>query len=348
MHSYLRVNNKKIGNSFPAYIIAEVGQTHCGSLKKALSYIKLISDTGADAVKFQTHFASEESTLDEPFRVSFTKKYKNRYSYWKAMEFTQTQWNKISNFCKKNKITFLSSPFSLKAVDVLNSIRMPAWKIASGEFFSDQMLEKIYKTKKPLLISTGMSNYKEISKLVKKLKRKKIKFLLFQCISEYPSNKKNVGLNVINEFKKKFNCPAGLSDHSGNLMTLLSAIANGSNAIECHIKFGNLKNNPDFSSSISLDELKFLVNFRDYFHELNTYKVNKNIILPNVKKIKKLFAKSLAPFRSMKKGEIIKIENLAEKKPGNGINPKYKNKILGKKLKVNIKFNRLFKWSHFE
>lgn len=348
MYSYLRVGEKKIGNNHPAYIIAEIGQTHGGSIKKALSYIKLIADTGADAIKFQTHFASEESTLDEPFRVSFTKKYKNRYSYWKAMEFTPIQWNKISNFCKNNKIVFLSSPFSLKAVDVLNDLKIPAWKIASGEFFSEQMLEKIYKTKKPLLISTGMSNYKEITKLVKKLKRKKIKFLLFQCVSEYPSDKKNIGLNVINEFKKKFNCPAGLSDHSGNLMTLISAIATGSNAIECHIKFGNQKNNPDFSSSISLKELKFLINFRNYFYELSKHKVNKNIILPSVKKIKKLFAKSLAPTRNMKPGEIIKIKDLTEKKPGNGINPKYKNKILGKKLKEKIKFNQLIKWSNFE
>lgn len=348
MHSYLRVNKKNIGDNYPPFIIAEVGQTHGGSIKKALEYIKLIADAGADAIKFQTHFASEESTLDEPFRVKFSKKFKNRYDYWKAVEFTPKEWVKISNYCKKKKLIFLSSPFSIKAVKILNKINIPAWKIASGEFFSKQMLEKIYLTKKPLLISTGMSNYREISNLVRKLKKKKIKFLLFQCISEYPSRKKNIGLNVIEEFKKKFNCPAGLSDHSGNLMTLISAISNGSNAIECHIKFGNIRNNPDLTSSISLKELKFLIDFKNYFHEINKYKVNKNIVLPNVKKIKKLFAKSLAPVRDMKKGVVIQTNNITEKKPGNGIHPKYKKKIVGKKLTKNIKFNQLFKWSHFE
>ena len=120
MSKLFKIGGKTIGHNYPTLIIAEIGQNHNGSLIKAKKLIKLAKKKGADAVKFQTHFASEESTLDEPFRVSFTKKYKNRYSYWKAMEFTQTQWNKISNFCKKNKITFLSSPFSLSITEKSN------------------------------------------------------------------------------------------------------------------------------------------------------------------------------------------------------------------------------------
>ncbi len=347
MHSNLKIKKKIIGDDYKPFIIAEVGQSHGGSLKKAIRYIKSISETGVDAIKFQTHIASDESTLDEPFRVSFSKKYKSRYDYWKAMEFNEKEWKKISYYCQKNKVTLLSSPFSLKAVKLLKKIKIPAWKIASGEFFSNQMLDEIYKTKKPLLISTGMSKYSEIYKIVKKLKKEKIKFLLFQCTSEYPSNKKNIGLNIVDEFKKKFKCPAGLSDHSGNLMTLLSAIASGSNAIECHVKLNGPKNNPDFSSSISLKELKFLVEFNNYYYELKEAKINKNLLSKKVKKNRKLFLKSLAPIKSMKKGEIVKADNITEKKPGTGINIKYKNKLIGKKLSKNIKFNQLFKWKFF-
>ncbi len=347
MHSNLKIKKNIIGDDYKPFIIAEVGQSHSGSLKRAIRYIRSIAETGVDAIKFQTHIASDESTLDEPFRVSFSKKYKSRYDYWKAMEFTEKEWKKISNYCKKKKIIFLSSPFSLKAVKLLKKINIPAWKIASGEFFSEQMLEEIYKTKKPLLISTGMSKYSEIYKIVKKLKKKKIKFLLFQCTSEYPSNKENIGLNIIDEFKKKFKCPAGLSDHSGNLMTLISAIASGSNAIECHIKLNGPKNNPDFSSSISLKELKFLVEFKNYFYELKNAKINKSSLSKQVKKNRKLFLKSLAPIKSMKKGEIVKADNITEKKPGTGINIKDKNKIIGKKILKNIKFNQLFKWEFF-
>ena len=111
-------------------------------MNKALKYINQLSKTGVDAIKFQTHIASEESTLNEPFRVKLKKKFKNRFHYWKSTEFTKNEWRKISDYCHKKKIIFLSSPFSEKAVDLLNNLEMPAWKIASGEFFSQKLIQK--------------------------------------------------------------------------------------------------------------------------------------------------------------------------------------------------------------
>ena len=243
----------------------------------------------------------------------------------------------------KEKNYFLSSPFSEKAVDLLSNLKMPAWKIASGEFFSKKLIQKIITTRKPLLISTGMSTYKDINELIKRLRFQKIKYLLFQCTSDYPSKKK-YWFKCHWEFKKRFKCPAGLSDHSGNLMCLLSAIANGSN-IECHVQLGN-KNNPDFTSSISIKDLKFLIDFKNYFFEIKNLDVDKNVLIKSVKN-KRLFSKSLAPKKNMFKGQIIKNSDLTEKKPGNGIKLSDKRKILGKKLTKDIKFNELFKPLHF-
>lgn len=344
----VKISNHSIGDGSPTFIIAEVAQTHQGSIKKALSIVDQISKTGVDAIKFQTHIASEESTINEPFRVKFTKKYKNRYEYWKAMEFSEKNWKKIASYCNKKNLIFLSSPFSKQSVKILNKCNISAWKIASGEFFSNDLIDEVILYKKPLLISTGMSTMKEISVLLKKLKKLKKKFLLFQCTSEYPSQKKSIGLNMIEIFKRKFNCPAGLSDHSGNIHTLISAIAVGANIIECHVSFNDKKNNPDFSSSINLKELENLVNFRNHFFEIKKLNVNKEKISSNVKRLKKLFSKSLCPNKNLKKNHIIKYNDITEKKPGNGISPKYKNFIVGKKLKKDIKFNQLFEWGNFE
>ena len=172
------------------------------SYQKIFKYIDKLSSTGVDVVKFQTHYANEESTFDEPFRKIFSKKYKNRFEYWKKMEFSKKKWHKIKRHCESKNIIFLSSPFSIKAVKILKEIGMNAWKIGSGEFFSDQLLDYIINFKQPILLSTGLANFSEIDKKVKKIKFKNKNIVLMQCTSEYPSNINRVGVNVLNEFKK--------------------------------------------------------------------------------------------------------------------------------------------------
>ena len=125
-------------------IIAEIGLSHNGNLKEALKFVQLSKNCGADVVKFQTHFAKFESTLDEPFRVKVSK-YKNRYDYWKKTEFTERQWKTIIKFCKKIKIIFVTSPFSVEAVRIMRNVGCRNWKIGSGEVFSDWIIEEILK-----------------------------------------------------------------------------------------------------------------------------------------------------------------------------------------------------------
>ena len=129
-------------------IVAEIGLSHSGDIKKALNFIYLSKKSGADVVKFQSHFAKYESTLDEPFRTRISSKYKDRYDYWKKTEFTESQWKKIIQFCKKYKIIFATSPFSVEAVKIMRKLGCRNWKIGSGEVFSDWIINEILKKKR--------------------------------------------------------------------------------------------------------------------------------------------------------------------------------------------------------
>ena len=166
--------------------------------------MKKISKTGVDIIKFQTHLAKFESTLNEPFRIK-NENFKNNIKYWQKMEFSIKEWKLIKKECEKNKLIFLSSPFSNKAVEILQKLNVKAWKIGSGEFFSNDMIDKIIKTKKPIIISTGLSKLDEIGIMIAKIKKNKSKFVLMQCTSQYPLKLKEVGINILDTYKKNIN-----------------------------------------------------------------------------------------------------------------------------------------------
>lgn len=168
----LRINGSIIKKEGRPYLIAEVAQAHDGSLGMAHAYIDAISEIGFDAVKYQTHIASSESTINEPFRIKFSRQDSSRYEYWKRMEFSYSQWVELKEHAESKGLDFLSSAFSIDAFQMLNEIGIPAWKMGSGEFWSEDLLSAMMETGKPLLISTGMSSWAEIDLMVKKLENK--------------------------------------------------------------------------------------------------------------------------------------------------------------------------------
>lgn len=338
------LNNKKV------QIIAECGLSHEGSLKKAKRFIDLVKKNGADIVKFQTHIAERESTYDEKFRVKMSKKYKNRFEYWKKTSFSKDEWRKLILFAKKKKIFFLSSVFSIEAVELLHSLGQRVFKIGSGEFFSKEILDRIIELNGSMIISTGMSYNYEISKLIKYLKTKKAKFVIMQCTSSYPCDFSNVNIHMIDYFKKKHKCLVGYSDHTGNLIAPIIAITKKISFLECHVQQKKSLSNPDSSSSISLEELNFLSNFKKKFYENEKkFKISdKDNVAKLLSKNRILFSKSLALKINKKKGDAITFSNLTMKKPGNGLKFKDINKILGKKLKKNKSNLRLLKLSDVE
>src|SRR5436190_15065887 len=172
------IGNRKVGDGQPCLIIAEVAQAHDGSLNLAHSFIDSIAEARADAVKFQTHIATAESSPQEQWRVPFSKQDASRYDYWKRMEFTKEQWGGLKEHAEAKGLIFLSSPFSTQAVDWLKEIGIQAWKIASGEVRNEVLLEKIIQTKLPVLLSSGMSSWAELNQTVQQFKRADIPFLL--------------------------------------------------------------------------------------------------------------------------------------------------------------------------
>ena len=342
------IGKKVIGDDHPVFLIAEVAQAHDGSLGMAHAYIDAAAEAGVNAIKFQTHIADQESTIDEPFRVKFSKQDLTRYDYWKRMEFTPDQWAGLSEHAKDKNIIFLSSPFSVAAVQLLDKLGVPAWKVGSGEFKSQDLLNSMIDTKKPVLYSTGMSKWSEIDSVVDFCAKKTHPLVLFQCTSMYPTNSESIGINVMNQFRSKYNCPVGLSDHSGDIYSSLFAAANGANIIEAHITFDKRMFGPDIPASLTVDQFKFLSKTFNEFYKIKTNPVDKDKMAYELSHVRELFTKSIAPAYPLKKGMIIDEQMLLPKKPGTGIPYSSKNMIIGKRLIKSVEPDKLISWEDIE
>ena len=317
------------------YSIAEIGQAHDGSLGILHSYIDAIAKTGVSAIKFQMHIAESESSEYEPFRVKFSYEDATRYDYWKRMEFSLEQWKGIKKHCDEVNVDFLCSPFSNLAVDWLEELGVNQYKIGSGEVNNFLLLEKIAQTKKPIILSSGMSSYEELDKTVDFLKSKNIKFSILQCTTSYPTQPENYGFNVIQELKERYQVVVGFSDHSAKISTGIAAVALGAEILEFHVVFDKAMFGPDAKSSLTINEVHQLVQAVNEIAIANENPINKNDN-SNFFELKQIFEKSLAINKNLEKGSEIKWEDLEAKKPkGYGILASEFEKYIGKKLLVS-------------
>ena len=322
------------------FLIAEIGQAHEGSFGLALSYVDALAKTGVNAIKFQVHIAEAESSIYEPFRIKFSKQDKTRFDYWKRMEFTEAQWQLLKSKCEENGVEFLASPFSNKAVDLLETLNVKRYKIGSGEVNNFLLLEKIARTKKPMILSSGISSFEELDKTVKFLKDREVEFSILQCTTSYPTYPKEYGLNVINELKRRYDVKVGFSDHSAKPETCIAATALGAEILEFHAVFSRESFGPDSKSSLEIKEISEMIKAVRNISKALRNPVNK---ADNTKflDLKKIFEKSLAVNKNLPKGHVLKFEDLEAKKPkGKGIDAiKFEN-VIGKSI------NKAFvKWS---
>ncbi len=339
----ISIGERMIGDGAPAFIIAEVAQTHDGSLGLAHAFIDEAARSGADAIKLQTHIASAESTLDEPFRVRFSQQDETRYAYWKRMEFTPEQWAGLAEHAKQRGLVFLSSVFSVPALAMLDRLGMPAWKLGSGEIATPDLLAAAARTGRPLLVSTGMSSYAEIAATVTKVRGSGLDLALFQCTSRYPNPLDRVGLNVMDELRARFACPVGLSDHSGSPHPSLLALARGADMIEIHVTFHRGMFGPDVPASVTFDELKAIVAARDAFRIIDGNPVDKDAEAAELEAMRKLFGKSLAVARDLSIGTLLTADMLTLKKPGNGMPADAMATLVGRRLARAVSADRLLK-----
>ncbi|RJP55292.1 MAG: N-acetylneuraminate synthase [Anaerolineaceae bacterium] len=318
-------------------IVAEVAQSHDGSLGMAHAFIDAIAKAGADAVKFQTHIAAAESTRQEPWRVKFSRQDGSRYDYWKRMEFTPEQWQGLADHAKEKGLTFLSSPFSIEAVDLLESVGMPAWKVASGEIGNKMMLDKMLETGKPILLSTGMSSLDEIDETVEYIRRRDVEYAVMQCSTAYPCPPEKIGLNLIPYLRERYECAVGLSDHSGTIYPSLAAVTLGIEVLEVHVAFSREMFGPDVPASVTTGELKQLVEGVRFIERMRNNPVDKNSFAEEVLPLRRLFTKSIVADADLPKGTVLEEKHLRIKKPGNGIPGERMRDLIGKKILRDIK-----------
>lgn len=336
------------GRSSSVFIIAEVAQAHEGSLGIAHSYIDALAETGVNAIKFQTHIAEAESSAFEPFRVKFAYEDETRYDYWKRMEFTPAQWIGLREHCDRVGLEFISSPFSLAAVDLLETVGVKRYKIGSGEINNLLLLEMIGRTGKPVILSSGMSSFFELKAAVDLLRSFGNALTILQCTTAYPTTPEQWGLNVMEQLRNQFQVPVGFSDHSGNIYACLSAAALRASVLEFHAVFDKQMFGPDSKASLTIEQIKSLVKGVREIERAHAAPLVKDDV-DNYTDLKRMFGKSLAVNKSLKVGHRVELSDLESKKPADkGISAAEFRNVLGKKIARDLEAYSFLKYEDLE
>ncbi|MBX7060253.1 MAG: N-acetylneuraminate synthase family protein [Pyrinomonadaceae bacterium] len=338
------------GRSSPGkcLLIGEVAQTHDGSLGAAHAFIDAIAAAGADAVKFQTHIAEEESTPDEPWRVKFSPKDESRFEYWKRMEFTKDEWRGLKVHADERNLLFLSTPFSERAVEMLDEIGMRVWKVASGEVGNIPLLKRITAKRGPVILSSGMSGWDELDIAVSTIRDAGSPLAVLQCTSSYPCPPEQVGLNVLAALRDRYGVAMGLSDHTGNIFASLAAVTLGAEVVEVHVTLSREMYGPDVPASLTTQELRQLVDGTRQIEQIQAAPVDKDLAAKDLSELRSIFTKSVVASRALPVGTTIAEEDLKLKKPGTGIPARELPQLIGRKIKQAVLANEMLQERHFD
>lgn len=323
-------------NSTRCLIIGEIAQAHDGSLGMAHAYIDAVAKTGADAIKFQTHIAAAESSERETWRVNFSYQDDTRYDYWKRMEFTPEQWAGLKQHAEEAGLLFLSSPFSIEAIRLLDVIGMAAWKIASGEVNNFLLMEHMAATGKPFLLSSGMSSWAELDAAVDFVRVKGLPLAVMQCTTAYPCSPEQIGLNILDEMRSRYYCPVGFSDHSGSIFPALTAAIMGANIVELHVTMSRQMFGPDVIASVTLEELTQLVAGIRMAETMQRSAMDKDQFARRSIEMRDRFGQSLVAACDLRANAPIELEHLSCKKPVVGIPAGEFSRYLGRRPKRDI------------
>jgi N-acetylneuraminate synthase len=331
------------GPGKPALLIAEVAQAHDGSLGMAHAFIDAIADAGADAVKFQTHIAEAESTAAESFRKSSPYISETKAEFWRRTGFREDQWSDLAEHARQRGLLFLSSPFSVEAVELLKRVGVPAWKVASGEVTNFPMLESMAETGLPILLSAGMSNWEEQDEVVNHIQGLGAPLALFQCTTAYPCPPEKVGLNLMHDLRSRYGVPVGLSDHTGKTYSALAAISQGANMLEVHVTFSREMYGTSVEASLTLEELADVVAGARFIEAMLSNPVDKDAQAAGMAGLREVFFRSVVARRALKAGTTLKAEHLTTKKPGSGIPANRIAEVIGRRLARDVAADELLR-----
>ena len=318
------INFKKIKKSF---IIAEIGINHEGKFLNAKKLIFEAKKSGADAVKFQVfkpHTLANKKLKKNKLQIESSKKKEDLYEMWKRVSLNEKELFKLRVFAKKINIFFICSVFDLESLNLVKKLNVDAYKIASSDITDYFLHSHISKQKKPVILSTGMANEREIKVAVKNIKNKNISIL--HCVSLYPCNIKFANLNRINALNKKFDLPVGYSDHCVGVNASIIAITMGAKIIEKHFTLNKKRVGLDHALSADSDDLKIIC---DFAIQYSLFK-GKNSIEPTryERSFQKFFRKGIYFKKDIKKNKKLDIHDLIVRRPKNNTPPKYYNKII--------------------
>jgi N-acetylneuraminate synthase len=331
-----RIGDRAIGSGSQCFVVAEVAQAHDGSLGNAHAYIDAAADAGADAVKFQTHIASAESTPGEPWRVRFSRQDATRFDYWRRMEFKPAEWRDLAAHATERGIEFLSTPFSLEAIELLEQIGVRAWKVGSGELGNVPLLRRMAGTRKPVILSSGMSTWLELDAAVELVRAHGAPIAILQCTSDYPCPAEKVGLNVLSELRQRYSVPVGLSDHSGSPFASFAAAALGANVLEVHMVFSRRCFGPDTRASVTIEELTELVRGVRFIERALNSPIDKDAEAVRLGELRRIFGRSIVAARALPQGHVIGAADIALKKPAGGLGPGDFDRIIGMRLRREV------------
>lgn len=341
------LNSRNILKMSKVFIIAEAGVNHNGSLKLAKKMIDKAKEACADAIKFQTFKAESLVSKNSPkaaYQLKNTDKSESHFEMIKRLELNRDSHIELIEYCKRKKIIFLSSPFDLESIDLLNELGQEIFKIPSGEVTNLPYLRKIGSFEKKIIMSTGMSYLKEIKEAIKVLVcsgTKKQDITVLHCNVEYPADYRDANLNAILTMKDELGVSVGFSDHSLGIELSLAAVALGAFVIEKHFTLDKNMDGPDHKASIEPPEFSMMVAAIRHIESALGDGVKK----PRGKELRNIdiVRKSIVASRGIKKGETFSAANITVKRPGTGINPMKWDKIVGRRAKKDFQEEELIR-----
>lgn len=346
----MKISNYKINESSPAFIIAELSANHNNSLEVAIETVRAAKRAGADAIKLQT-FTADTITLDsnkKDFKINQGTLWDGQYLYdlYKTAHLPWEWHDKLMKIAKEENLICFSSPFDFSAVDFLEKLDVPAYKIASFEITDIPLIKYVAKKNKPIIISTGIAEEIDIDLAVKACRSVgNHQIAILKCTSSYPAPINEANLMLINDIRKKFNVITGLSDHTLGYTVPIVAVSLGAKIIEKHFILDKSIGGPD--ASFSMDEKEFkemVIQVRNAEKSFGTATYN----LTEKQKKGKNFSRSLYIVENVKKGDILTNFNIRSIRPGFGLHPKYYSKVIGKKFSKDYEKGTRLDFSCFE